>query len=308
MSMIKVKSLKKSYGDFEAVKGIDFQVEEGSFVAFLGENGAGKSTTINMLATLLKKTSGEVMINGHMLDEKDELIRKNIGVVFQNNMLDDFMTVEENLISRGKLYGYGKKEFAQMIFKLSNQVGIHEILSKKYGKLSGGQRRRADIARALIGKPKVLILDEPTTGLDPYTRKNVWDCILQLRDEEALTVFLTTHYMEEAANADQIIIIDKGEIIENDSPANLKVKYSEDTLIFYPKEKNAIIEKLEETEHKVKIDGEKYICHIKNNLDAIKIIGMVKDEIDGFELIKGNLDQVFMTLVEQNLEGRTSYV
>jgi multidrug/hemolysin transport system ATP-binding protein len=306
--MIEVKNLKKSYGDFEAVKGIDFQVEEGSFVAFLGENGAGKSTTINMLSTLLKKTSGEASINGHFLDEKDELIRKNIGVVFQNSMLDDFLTVKENLISRGKLYGYRKNELDRVINRLSDQIGIHEILSKKYGKLSGGQRRRADIARALVGKPKVLILDEPTTGLDPYTRKNVWDCILQLREEEALTVFLTTHYMEEAANADQIIIIDKGEIIENDSPANLKVKYSEDTLVFYPKEKNTIIKKLVEKEHKVKIEGEKYICHIKNNLDAIKIIGMVKDEIDGFELIKGNLDQVFMTLVEQNQERRESYV
>jgi ABC-type multidrug transport system ATPase subunit len=298
MKMIEVKSLVKKYNKIHAVNGIDFDVEEGKFFAFLGENGAGKSTTINILATLLKKTSGEVRINGNVLDKKDELIRKDIGIVFQQNMLDDFLTVKENLLCRGTLYGYSKNKVSSRINELSNKIGIIEILDRKYGELSGGQKRRADIARALISKPKILILDEPTTGLDPHTRKNVWDCIMELRKEQSLTLFLTTHYMEEAANADQIIIIDKGKIIENDTPMNLKIKYSSDKLYIYPKNKNEIVKQLGDFNYLFEIENEKIVLHIKNNLDAIEIINGMKNEILGFELIKGNLDQVFMTLIE----------
>jgi len=307
MKMIEVKNLVKNYEHKEAVKGISFTVEEGKFFAFLGENGAGKSTTINILATLLKKNAGEVRINGYLLDKKDHLIRKDIGIVFQQNMLDEFLSVRENLLCRGELYGYSKKEINLHIKELSIKIGIEEILDRKYGKLSGGQKRRADIARALICKPKILILDEPTTGLDPYTRKNVWDCIMELRKEQSLTLFLTTHYMEEAANADQIIIIDKGKILENDTPLNLKIKYSSDKLYIYPKDKAELLKRFSLTKYTVESEEGKIVLHIKNNLDAIEIVSKLKNDILGFELLKGNLDQVFMTLIEKNsMEGKNA--
>lgn len=300
MDIIKVKNLVKNYNDVHAVKEISFNVEKGKFYAFLGENGAGKSTTINILSTLLKKTSGEVVVNGNVMDKDDNLIRKNIGIVFQQKMLDDFLTVKENLMCRGKLYGLSTKEINDRIIELTGKIGLEEILERKYGKLSGGQKRRADIARALINKPAILILDEPTTGLDPYTRKSVWDCIIKLKEQTLLTVFLTTHYMEEAANADKIIVIDKGNIIENDTPTNLKLKYSKDKLIIYPKKKQEMNEYLNCLDCDFCLGKEKVIVDLKSNLDAIEIINKIKRNILSFEVISGNLDQVFMTLVENN--------
>lgn len=300
MDIIDVTNLTKNYGDVHAVKGISFTVEEGKIYAFLGENGAGKSTTINILSTLLKKTSGKVLVNGNMVDKDDEQIRKDIGIVFQHKMLDDFLTVKENLECKGRLYGLTRKEIDKRINELVKRIGLEKILKRKYKGLSGGEKRRVDIARALINKPKILILDEPTTGLDPYTRQIVWDYILELQRESGITLFLTTHYLEEAAVADRIIVIDKGMIIENDTPDNLKLKYSRDKLLIYPKNMDKIIEYLKGKDIEFHINKDRIVIHIKSTLLSIKIINNIKNDILGFEVISGNLDEVFMTLIELN--------
>ena len=209
---IQVENLRKQYGEHEAVKGISFDVQQGELLAFLGANGAGKSTTIEILCTLLKKTSGTVRINGFTLDAKNNNadIRKSIGVVFQQSLLDERLTVHENILHRGKTYGLTKVELAANYQFVSTYLHLDDIEKKKYGTLSGGQKRRADIARALIHKPQILFLDEPTTGLDPQTRQFVWQAIKKLQQETNMTIFLTTHYMEEAAVAHHVIVLKNG--------------------------------------------------------------------------------------------------
>ena len=216
--IIEVSNLKKSYGNIEAVKGIDFYVDEGSLFAFLGLNGAGKSTTIDMMCTFLKADSGKIKIDNYEVNKDDDKIKSLIGVVFQDSVLDDLLTVKENLKVRSKLYNMSKSEFNKNLEEIAHVTGINDFLNRQYGKLSGGQRRRADIARALINKPKILFLDEPTTGLDPNSRKSVWDMIRRLQEENNMTVFLTTHYMEEAAQCERIIVMDKGKVLMDDSP------------------------------------------------------------------------------------------
>ena len=193
--IIEVRQLQKSYKDVKAVNGIDFYVEEGELFAFLGLNGAGKSTTIDMLCTFLKPDRGSIKINNYEVGKDDEKIKSLVGVVFQESVLDELLTVKENLITRSKLYNMSKYEFNKNLEEIADITGIREIINRQYRKLSGGQRRRVDIARALINKPKILFLDEPTTGLDPKTRKNVWDMIRTLQKDNNMTVFLTTHYM-----------------------------------------------------------------------------------------------------------------
>nr|HPJ23995.1 ATP-binding cassette domain-containing protein [Bacillota bacterium] len=235
--IIEVKNLYKNYGLIEAVKGIDFYVEEGSLFAFLGPNGAGKSTTINILSTLITNDGGSVDVNHHILGEHDDQIRNSIGIVFQDGVLDPLMTVSENLETRGSFYGLTKTELSERIVAAMEVTGITDLANRKYGNLSGGQRRRTDIARALIHKPKILFLDEPTTGLDPQTRKNVWETIKKLQEKENMTVFLTTHYMEEADEADFVVIIDEGKIAAKGTPTELKDVYSRDSLRIKPKDK-----------------------------------------------------------------------
>ena len=204
---ISVKELKKNYKEHEAVKGISFDVKEGEFFAFLGENGAGKSTTINMLCTILSKTSGDVRIFGHELGKEDDSIRNLIGIVFQNSVLDNKLTVKENLLTRGAYYGLNKKQVLERIKPFMESFELAEIWNRRYERLSGGQRRRVDIMRALIHDPKILFLDEPTTGLDPKSRMLVWEHIRRLKEEKNLTIFLTTHYMEETSDADRLCFI-----------------------------------------------------------------------------------------------------
>lgn len=210
--MMEVHGLMKSYGKVEAVRGIDFYVEKGKLFAFLGPNGAGKSTTIDILSTALKADQGTAVINGYSLGKEDSKIRSSIGVVFQGHHLDDLLTVRENLLSRGSFYGLQGKALHEAVEQAAQEAEVTDFLHRPYGKLSGGQRRRADIARALVNRPQILFLDEPTTGLDAQTRRNVWDRIHELQKEKGMTVFLTTHYMEEAASADYVIVIDHGKI------------------------------------------------------------------------------------------------
>lgn len=189
MKSIEVKNLTKKYGSVSAVNNISFSVEEGSFFAFLGPNGAGKSTTINILCTLIFCDGGSVFINSHKVGVDDNKIRKEIGIVYQNGVLDDLLSIRENLILRGSMYGYSKKELKRRVKLVSEITEITGFIDRRYGSLSGGQKRRADIARALLHEPKVLFLDEPTTGLDPKTRQSIWSCILKMRQELGTTIF-----------------------------------------------------------------------------------------------------------------------
>lgn len=287
MNSMEINQLTKKYGAFVAVDHVSFQVERGSLLGFLGINGAGKTTVINMLATLLRPDEGSVNICGYELGRDDMAIRRKIGVVYQQNCLDELLSVQENLLCRGILHGISGKEAKRQCDKLTEVLKLEEILKKKYKTLSGGQKRRCEIAAALMHAPEILFLDEPTTGLDPATRIDVWKIVEQLQREEDMTVFLTTHYMEEAAKADDIIVIDHGKIITAGTPFELKQKYARDKVKLYYK-----------TEH-VSIP-------IDSTMDALPIIEAHRDEIEGFEVILGNMDDVFVNAVgvrEENVEN-----
>ena len=299
--IIEVKGLKKSYGDVKAVKGIDFYVEKGQLFAFLGPNGAGKSTTIDMLCTFLKPDEGEVIVDGCVLGREDNGIRNSIGAVFQDGLLDRLLTVEENLRIRGSLYGKRGDELKKAVKNACEATGITNIMKRPYGKLSGGQRRRCDIARALINSPKILFLDEPTTGLDPQTRKNVWETITQLQKNLNMTIFLTTHYMEEAANADYVIIIDDGIISAQGTPLQLKETYTSD---------KAVMECIQTEPVKKILDGKKAdynqqgsVITIKFNCskDAIDILTLCRDYINSFEVLSGTMDDVFIAVTGKEI-------
>lgn len=302
-AIIKIENLTKKYNNFIAVNNISFNVEEGSFFAFLGPNGAGKSTTINVLCTLLKKNSGNIEICGYKLDEDNEMIRNNIGVVFQNSHLDDLLTVYENIKVRAGFYNIKKEIFNSRLEHISNTLGIKSILKKRYGKLSGGQKRRVDIARALINEPRILFLDEPTTGLDPQTRKKVWEILDLIQKKNNTTIFLTTHYMEEAVNADNIVIIDNGNIIANDSPMKLKEKYTSNILKLLPINYDYIINYLNLKSIKYESKSSAICIYLKNNMDSINIINDLKNYISSFEVLEGDMDQVFINLTGKDIRG-----
>ena len=298
--IIEVRQLQKSYKDVKAVNGIDFYVEKGELFAFLGLNGAGKSTTIDMLCTFLKADRGSIKINNYEVGKDDEKIKSLVGVVFQESVLDELLTVKENLITRSKLYNMSKDEFNKNLEEIADITGIREIINRQYRKLSGGQRRRVDIARALINKPKILFLDEPTTGLDPKTRKNVWDMIRTLQKDNNMTVFLTTHYMEEASKADYIVVMDKGVIAAKGTTDELKEKYAKDKMIIYfDDEKSDFIENyLKENNYEFFIQNNDITIEINTTLDSIKIIDECRIYINSFEVIKGSMDDVFLNITK----------
>lgn len=299
-NIIEVRNLVKNYGDVEAVKNISFDVEEGSFFAFLGINGAGKSTTINILCTVLEKNSGTVTVGGYDLDKQKDKIKDLIGIVFQGSVLDKQLTVKENLVSRASYYGLNKKEINKRIAELCKMFELDEIMNRRYGKLSGGQRRRVDIARALVNRPKILFLDEPTTGLDPKTRMNVWGIIHNLQKETGLTVFLTTHYMEETIDCDNVVIIDSGKIAASGSPHSLKSDYSHNSLVWYTA-KGESAEKLLKSENtEFEYIGDAYRVKIGDCKRAAELIA-AHPEIDDFEVIKGNMDDVFLNVTGKRL-------
>lgn len=301
-NVIEVNNLSKNFGAIKAVDDITFTVPEGYLFAFLGTNGAGKSTTISIISTLLKKSGGKVSVAGSFVDENDEEIRRNIGVVFQDNLLDPLLTVRENIIMRGTLYGLSKSEIVARMDKLAQSIGTSEYMNQRYGTLSGGQKRRADIVRALINMPKVLILDEPTTGLDPSTRQKVWQIINQLKQEQGLTIFLTTHYMEEAAIADKIVVINKGKIIATGTPEQLRIKYSKDRLHIIPKSehKEDILALIEGSIYKE--DRDMIIIELENSMQSLEILNKISSKILAFEVIRGNMDDAFIN-INSNYEG-----
>ncbi|MCL1898736.1 MAG: ABC transporter ATP-binding protein, partial [Micrococcales bacterium] len=221
-AIVSVSSLTKSYGDLTAVNGLDLEVDQGQLFAFLGPNGAGKSTTINCLTTLTTFDAGQVQVAGCQVGQDNAGVQRAIGVVFQNSVLDGTLTVRENLVTRAALYGLSGKAASQRIDRLARQIGLDEFINQRYATLSGGQRRRADIARALIHAPKVVFLDEPTGGLDPKGRELVWETVNTLRHDDGITVFLTTHYLAETEEADQVAVIDHGKLVANGTPSQLR--------------------------------------------------------------------------------------
>ena len=303
--IIEVKNLTKQYKEVTAVDGIHFQVEKGELFGFLGVNGAGKSTTIGMLCTVFAPTAGEIEICGLKVGKEDEEIRRRIGVVYQNNCLDDRLTVKENLFIRGSLYEKNSQKLKENIFRICEILDLDDIYGRKFHKLSGGQKRRCEIARALVHTPQIMFLDEPTTGLDPATRKAVWESLIKLQKEDKMTIFLTTHYMEEAAKASHIAIIDKGQILEYGTPFTLKETYGKDKLRLSAKQEK--LPALKQTLDTMGIDyksKENYlVTSVSESLSALPILNKTQHLLSGFEVVPGSMDDVFLNVTGKKLEA-----
>lgn len=299
--IIEVSGLHKSYGAVHAVKGLDFYVESGKIFAFLGPNGAGKSTTIDIICTFLKPDSGQAVVDGHILGEEDHAIRSVIGAVFQDRLLDDLLTVQENLKIRGGFYGLKGRRLDGIIREVARATGVAEILKRPYGKLSGGQRRRCDIARALVNTPRILFLDEPTTGLDPQTRKNVWETVAALQRQTGMTVFLTTHYMEEAAGADFVIVIDDGQIAAKGTPAQLKEKYTTDKLTLICRDPERVRALLAAQQIRYERQADRVMVGIPSTLAALPLLEQAADFISGFEVTTGTMDDAFIAITGKEI-------
>lgn len=299
---IEIQHLNKSYGSVKAVQDISFQVKQGELFAFLGINGAGKSTTISILCGLLKKDGGSIFVEGKNIDEIGSQLGQKIGVVFQDSVLDATLSVKDNLKYRASLYGICGRAFETRLKELVQLFDFSDYINRPIGKLSGGQRRRIDIARALIHRPSILILDEPTTGLDPQTRKNIWRIIEKLQKEEGLTVFLTTHYMEEASSADYVVILDQGKIITEGTPQELKNKYTKDTLSLY-----GVDEKQVQLLNKDYISiPQGYQLQLDSTLEATQMILSHPELFKDYEIVKGNMDDVFLAATGKDLKGEQS--
>lgn len=298
-NIIEINNLDKSFQDVLAVNDLSLRVKEGELFAFLGVNGAGKSTTISIMCGMLAKDGGKVFIDGKDVDKDMREITKELGVVFQNTVLDAKLSVKDNLTSRAALYGITGKEAKQRIAHLAELLEFKDILNRTFGKLSGGQKRRVDVARALLNNPKILILDEPTTGLDPEARKALWSVVTTLRKNQNMTVFLTTHYMEEAADADYVVILDSGKISAKGTPLELKNNYTGDFVTIYNVD-----------EDKIKALGLPYEnirdavrIAVKNTEEARDLIVKHPDLFTDFEITKGKMDDVFLAVTGKKLEG-----
>ncbi len=298
-NMIEINHLNKHFGMVKAVNDLSFRVKKGELFAFLGVNGAGKSTTISMICGQLAADGGEIRVNGWDVNTSGHKIKEMTGVVFQDSVLDKPLTARENLKSRAALYGITGKAFEARLQELISIFELQEFIDRPVGKLSGGQRRRVDIARALIHKPQLLILDEPTTGLDPQTRKNIWSIIESLREDDGLTVLLTTHYMEEAASASYIVMIDHGCIAAEGTPYELKNQYVKDYLSIYGVSKEEV-ESLGIAYEEIR-DG--YKIAIASPLVATDLILNHASVFRDYEIVKGGMDDVFITVTGKKLGG-----
>lgn len=297
--IIRIEGLHKSFGEVKAVQDLSLKVRQGELFAFLGVNGAGKSTTISIICGQLKKDSGRVFVNGYDIDSIKGEFKTDIGVVFQSSVLDKSLTVLDNLKSRAALYGIFGEDFENKLKELSELLDFSDLLKRTVGKLSGGQRRRIDIARALLHDPRILILDEPTTGLDPQTRKLLWDVVREFQKKKNMTVFLTTHYMEEAADADYVVILDSGRIAAEGTPLELKNTYTGDFITVYSI-----------TEESVKRLGKPYEAirdayriKVKNTEQATELITKFPETFKDYEITKGKMDDVFLSVTGKSLTG-----
>ena len=297
-TIIKIDNLTKTYGSLKAVDDLSFEIRKGELFAFLGVNGAGKSTTINIICGQLKKDEGTVIIDELNLDDNLAKIKEKIGVVFQASILDPQLTVKDNLEIKASLYGLSRKEIKSRVNELAEILDFKSYLNRPLAKLSGGQKRRIDIARALLNKPDILILDEPTTGLDPQTRKMIWAVITKLRKENNMTVLLTTHYMEEASEADYVVIIDQGKMVAHGTPLDLKNKYVGDYMLIY-NVKEGDVKKLG-LPYIVIPNG--YKIEVNDTLEATNLIVNNRELFVDYELIKGKMDDVFLKVTGKNLE------
>jgi multidrug/hemolysin transport system ATP-binding protein len=297
-NILEVKDLRKTYGNLVAVNDISFSVKRKSLFAFLGLNGAGKSTTINIITSILGKDSGKVYVDGMDLDTQSDFIKNEIGIVFQNSVLDSVLSPRENLTVRAGFYGIKGEQWKARLEILTEMLGLKDFLDRPVGKLSGGQKRRVDIARAMVHNPKLLILDEPTTGLDPQTRLSVWNLVNSLRSQTGMTVFLTTHYMEEAEKATFVVIMDKGNIIATGTPTELRNKYSGDYVIIHIKNKPEIDSLLTNLKRSYSYnrDSRYYRVTVKDSTDAIDFINNNRSLMSDFEVEKGNMDDVFLNV------------
>ncbi len=300
--IIQIEHLKKSFKDVNAVNDISFNVKEGELFAFLGVNGAGKSTTINIISGILKKDSGNINVCGYDIDKSSNEIKSKLGIVFQNSVLDKKLSVCDNLKHRASLYGIFGNEFKTRLEEMTELLDLKDILKRPIVKLSGGQKRRIDIARALMHKPQLLILDEPTTGLDPKTRMTVWGVVDKLRKETGLSVFLTTHYMEEAAESDYVVIIDSGKIVAEGTPHDLKNEFASDFIKFYNRREDA--EKyFSKLGYSIKNERDYTEIELKSTSEVSKFFKEKPELFDDFEVLKGNMDNVFLKVTGKDLKG-----
>lgn len=298
-NIIQIDSLSKSFGEVKAVQNLSFRVKTGELFAFLGINGAGKSTTISIMCGHLRKDAGSVVIDGENIDRGMEKIKRELGAVFQNSVLDKALSVQDNLMSRAAPYGIMGKAFNTRLKELAELLDFGDLLKRPIGNLSGGQRRRIDIARALLHKPKILILDEPTTGLDPQTRKSVWNVVEKLRREENITVFLTTHYMEEAADADYVVILDGGRTAAEGTPLMLKNTYTSDFITLY----GITREQAEMLGAPYEALRGAYQVAVPDTKTATALITKYPDIFKDYEITKGRMDDVFLAATGKNLAG-----
>ena len=296
MNIIEINGLSKSFKEVKAVDNISFKVKEGELFAFLGINGAGKSTTISMICGTLAKDEGSIVIDG--ADSDKARAEGKIGVVFQSSVLDKMLSVKDNLKSRAACYGICGRDFEKRLAEISRLFDLDEIMKRTVSKLSGGQRRRVDIARALLSQPKILILDEPTTGLDPQTRKNIWNALNTLRRQNGMTVFLTTHYMEEA-DADYVVIIDGGKIVAEGSPIELKNRFTGDFVTLY-NVNEADVAAL--GRHYENVAGA-FRIEVSNTSEVTELIIKNKELFCDYEVVKGNMDDVFLAVTGKKLTG-----
>ena len=297
--MIEVSNLRKSYHGQEAVRGISFSIKSGQFFALLGPNGAGKSTTINILCTSIQPDSGTVIIDGWKVGNQNWEIRKRIGVVFQNGVLDELLTVEENLYTRGRFYGLRGYTLKQRIREITELTGISDLLGRLYGQLSGGQKRRCDIARALLHMPKILLLDEPTTGLDPKMRSALWEMIHAIQKKTGMTLLLTTHYMEETAKADSILIMKEGEIALEGPPEVLKEQFSKDSLCLFSLRSGPLKEILNRKGIMYCPKNGGVEISLSSTLEALPILQECRGWYSDFEVQRGTMDEAYLSVIER---------
>lgn len=300
-NIIEVKHFTKKYGDFTAVDDVSFCVKEGSIFSFLGPNGAGKSTTINTLCTILDKTDGELYLGGHDVSRQRELVRKDIGIVFQESTLDLKLKVEENLKFHCDFYGVPRSEVDRRIDFVLSLVDLKDHKKDTVGSLSGGMKRRVEIARGLVHYPKVLFLDEPTVGLDPQTRANVWDYIHSLQQQKNITIFLTTHYMDEAEISSDVVIIDHGKIVASGTPDELKEQLTTTVLKIKAENPYKMINCLSRSKIQFNRDGCNFKISVKYPKKAIDFLSEEKENIRDFEVTKGSLNDVFLAVTGKEI-------